>query len=107
MKKVENNELDLNANISVIKFGAPWCGPCRVMEPVIESVEEELKADNVDFFDINVDNNQELAQKFSIRAVPTIIIARKKNDSEYEVLEFLTGVISKEDLVMKIKNALM
>jgi len=79
MIKVEKNNLKLNnmENLTIIKFGAPWCGPCRMVEPILEGLEE--KYSEIDFFDINVDENTELAKDFGIRSIPAIYFI-KGND---------------------------
>ena len=57
----------------LVDFYADWCGPCRMMTPIIEEVAEELK-DELKVFKVNVDNNQELAIKYDVMSIPTIIV---------------------------------
>jgi len=99
MINIENNELKRENEISLLKFGAVWCGPCRVIKPVIEAVENELSGKNIDFLDIDVDKNESLALDFGIRAVPTTIIMKGE-----EVIDFMTGVQSKEILIQKLQE---
>lgn len=64
----------------LVKFGAPWCGPCRTIEPVLEAMAE----DGFKVYDVNTDENQELAARFGIRSVPTLIIF--ENGKQIETL---------------------
>lgn len=74
--------------IKVMKFSAAWCGPCRTLKPVFEDVKSGFS--NVVFEDVDVDENFELAGKYGIRSVPTVIIEK----DGVEVERFL-GVQSK------------
>ena len=57
---------------AIIDWWAEWCAPCKVLEPTMDKLEEEL-GDKVDFYKINVDENPELAQAFQIRSIPSIL----------------------------------
>jgi len=74
--------------ITVKKFSASWCGPCKALKPVFEEVKNGFL--NVKFEDIDVDENFELASQYGVRSVPTVVI--EKNGVEVE--RFL-GVQSK------------
>ena len=58
--------------ITVKKFYAEWCGPCKMLSPIMEKVKTNY--DNVSFSDINIDEDFEVAQKYLVRSVPTVII---------------------------------
>ena len=62
VEKIRGNNLEKaeNSKIALIDFSATWCGPCRMLEPVLEEVSEELKG-QVDFFNCDVDQNPDLA----------------------------------------------
>lgn len=68
--KIENKEL-LNTGKVLIDFWAEWCGPCKIFKPVVEQFANESKTTNVYF--CNVDQDSELAQKYSIRSIPTLV----------------------------------
>ncbi len=57
---------------SVIDFWAPWCGPCRMVGPVIDQLSEEYKG-KVNFYKINTDEEQELAAAFGIQSIPSLL----------------------------------
>ena len=60
--------------IEVKKFSAAWCGPCRVLAPIMENVKS--KFNNINFENIDVDSQFEIASKYSIRSVPTVIVEK-------------------------------
>ena len=77
VEKIRGNNLEKaeKSKIALIDFSATWCGPCRMLEPVLEEVSEELKG-QVDFFNCDVDQNPDLAQKFGIMNIPALIILK-------------------------------
>ncbi len=62
-----------SANPVFVDFWAEWCGPCRAVSPAVEELSGEYK-DKVDFVKVNVDQNNELAQKYGIFSIPTLAI---------------------------------
>lgn len=79
----------------IIDFYADWCGPCKMMSPIIDSIAEENQELKVG--KVNVDEAQELAIKYNIMSIPTIIIF--KNGNEYKKI---VGVTSKENILKEI-----
>lgn len=73
--------------IQVKKFYATWCGPCKMLTPIMEQVKGKFS--DVQFEDIDIDSQFEIAQKYYVRSVPTVII--EKNGEE---IERLVGVQS-------------
>lgn len=80
----------------VVDFWAPWCGPCKAIAPILEELAGEL-GDAVKICKVNVDNNSEIATKYEIRAIPTILIFK-----DGQVAETVVGLTSKEDLKAKL-----
>ena len=80
----------------VVDFWAPWCGPCKAIAPILEELAEEL-GDAVKICKVNVDNNSEVASKFEIRAIPTILIFK-----DGAVADTVVGLTSKDDLKAKL-----
>ena len=85
-------------SLEIIDFSATWCGPCKMQKPIIE----ELKAqygDKVTFTVIDVDEDASMAQKYSVHAIPTIIIL-----NEGEMVNSFIGLTSKEKLATEISK---
>ncbi len=80
----------------LIDFYANWCGPCKMMSPIVDEIAEELK-ENVIVGKVNVDENQDLAMEYGIMSIPTLVILKNG-----EPVKTFVGVTDKE----KIKSAL-
>ena len=64
---------DTSGKLTVIDFNATWCGPCRAFAPIFEEAQATF-ADSFEFKSIDIDNNQELAQKYNVEAIPCIVV---------------------------------
>ena len=78
VKKISKNEFEQvkNDEIAVIDFSAEWCGPCKMLAPVMEEVSEEF-GDSVSFYNIDVDENMDIAQMYKIVSIPALILLKK------------------------------
>lgn len=90
----ENYEEEvLNAKERVlIDFYADWCGPCKMMAPVVEEVAEEL-AGKIKVGKVNVDDNQDLAMEYGIMSIPTLVVIE-----DGKAIKTLVGFRSKQEL---------
>ncbi len=89
----------LNSEIPVIvDFYADWCGPCKMMAPIMEEVSKDLEG-RAKVYKINVDENQELSINYGIMSIPTILIFN--ND---EIKKELVGVRDKKEIEEIINN---
>ncbi|RDY27877.1 thioredoxin [Romboutsia weinsteinii] len=91
--RVENRE-----GIVLVDFYATWCGPCKMLSPVFESIGNEMMG-RADFFKVDIDQSMEISEKYQISTVPTLIIF--KNGRE---IDRLFGFIPKEHLRQKIES---
>lgn len=72
--------------LTVVDFWAPWCGPCKMMAPVMEKLEEQF-GDRIKFVKMNVDGNQEIAQRYKVMSIPSLVLFR-----DGKAVEKVTGV---------------
>lgn len=84
----------------LVDFWAEWCGPCRALAPKLEEIGNEMSA-QVKIAKINVDENQNYAQKFHVRSIPTMILFKGG-----EAVEQIVGNLPKESIVGSIKKHL-
>lgn len=77
----------------LLDFWAPWCGPCRMVGPVIEELSEECQ--DVKFAKLNVDDEAEVAEQYNIMSIPTLMLFKNG-----EVAKRVTGARGKEELKM-------
>ncbi len=86
--------------VAVVDFWAEWCGPCRIIAPVIEELSKEYEG-KVKVGKLNVDFNPEVSYHFNIRSIPTVLIIKNG-----EVVDRQVGVASKKALADKIEAVL-
>lgn len=81
----------------IVDFYADWCGPCKMMSPIIDKIAEEL-GDTVKVGKVNTDENLDLAQRFNIMSIPTIMIFKNGNISKTFI-----GVTDKNEIINEVK----
>ena len=82
----------------LIDFFAEWCGPCKMMSPILKEVKDNLK-DRISIIKIDVDKNQALAAKYQVRGVPTLMIFKKGKQVWRQ-----SGVLQKNEIINIITN---
>lgn len=82
----------------LVDFYADWCTPCKIMLPIMENLSNEFK-DKIMILKINIDENPDIAQKYSVMSIPTIILFKDGEPKKTSV-----GVTSKEKLVEMIQD---
>jgi len=85
----------------IIDFYAVWCGPCKVLSPIIEELAEEYK-DKAEFFKVDVDSEKQLATRYGISSIPTLFFISAKGE-----VRVASGLMSKPDLKAVIDNMLL
>lgn len=89
----------LKADLPVlVDFWAPWCGPCKAMNPILEELEKEMGT-TVKFVKINVDENGIIPEKFNVLSIPTFIVFKNG-----EAVKSFVGARSKEDVKQELES---
>ena len=87
--------------IMLVDFWAPWCGPCRMVSPIIEQLSREYSG-RVAFGKVNVDENQRIAASFGIQSIPTLMIFKGN-----KAVDVIMGAVPKAQIEMKLKQQLL
>ena len=92
------NEIIKSEKPTLVDFYADWCGPCRMMNPIIEETKTNL-GDKVTILKVNIDNNREISTKYNVRSIPTIILLKNG-----EIIWRKSGISTAKDLTKEIIN---
>ncbi|APC97435.1 thioredoxin [Pseudofrancisella aestuarii] len=84
----------------LLDFWAPWCGPCKMIAPILDQVAAHY-GDKVKICKLNIDENEETAMKFGVRGVPTLMLFKNGENAETKV-----GVVQKTQLIAMIDKYL-
>ena len=93
IKKYNGEDLAKLEGLYLIDFYADWCGPCKMMSPILEQLKD------INIIKINVDENEELAKKYKVMSIPNMFLLK-----DGKVEKQLIGFHSKEDLEQEINN---
>jgi thioredoxin 1 len=94
------NDFIKKYSLVVVDCWAPWCGPCRMMSPVIDALAKEMQG-KIAFGKLNTDENPKVAMRFQIEAIPTLLIIK-----DGELADRLVGAKPKEDLARRLRTYL-
>lgn len=82
----------------VVDFFANWCGPCRMLSPILDEVKEDL-GDKVEIYKVNVDDEENLAREFGVMSIPCVFFIKNG-----EMVGKQVGLVSKDMLISKIQS---
>lgn len=95
-----NAEVERSSGVVVVDFFATWCGPCKMLGPIFESLSKELGS-KAKFVKVDIDQSLEIANKYRISSVPTMIVFK-----DGKPVDTLIGFMPKEKIASKIKSHL-
>lgn len=95
----DNFDATTKSGITLVDFWAEWCGPCRMMSPVLDKLSAQY-TDGVTIGKVNVDNEMELAQKFGVSSIPTLVLLKDGTEIKRYV-----GVTPERELAAAIDGA--
>lgn len=84
----------------LVDFSAEWCGPCKMLSPILKQVKDDL-GDKIKIIKIDIDKNQSLSTKYSVRGVPTMILFKNGNQ-----LWRQSGLVQKDHILNQVKSHL-
>ena len=82
----------------IVDFWAEWCGPCKMLTPILEELSNEMK-NEINVVKVNLDENQDLAMKYSIRSIPTLLLFKEGN-----LIDTKVGLLPKSEIVTWFKS---
>lgn len=93
VKKVNQSQFDevRKSKAAVVDFSATWCGPCQMLAPILEELSGEV--DSVDFYNVDVDENPDLAREFRIMNIPAVVALK-----DGQIVGQQIGFVPKEDM---------
>lgn len=88
----------------ILKFGASWCQPCRILSPIFHKVSNMAEFSNIDFYDLDIDDpdNAELVHNYQIRNVPTVLAVDENN----EIVRKIVGAVPEHQFISMLKDVL-
>ncbi|WP_075982504.1 thioredoxin [Bacillus massilinigeriensis] len=91
-------DAETSSGLVLVDFWAPWCGPCKMIAPVLEEIDAEM-GEKLRIVKLDVDENQETAAKFGVMSIPTLLVFK-----DGEVVDKVVGFQPKEALAERLAN---
>lgn len=101
MKILNSNEFDnaIAKGLVLVDFYADWCGPCKMLAPVLESL--AAKMEQVDFYKLNVDASADVAGRYGVQAIPNLIIFK-----DGKAVDQITGFVPESEITSRLEKLL-
>lgn len=101
MKELTTNSFDttISKGLHLVDFWAAWCGPCKMQTPILEELEKDFKEDVLQISKVNVDDYPEIAGRFGIQSIPTLLVF-----SDGKLEKQLVGVHMKPQLIKELNS---
>ena len=98
VKQIDTNEFKevIKEGKVVVDLFATWCGPCKMLSPILDEISEEISTTK--FYKIDVDDNQDVAREYNVMSIPTVLIFENG-----ELVNTIVGLRSREDLIEQFK----
>ena len=97
----ETFDESLAGHVTIIDFWAPWCGPCKMLHPIFESLARQHAGDRLQFGRVNVDENARAAARFTVMSIPTLVVC----DAEGREIDRLVGLADRRTLEAFVAKA--
>ena len=97
MDLLDFEEIINNDELTIIDFSASWCMPCRMLAPIIEQVADKMT--NVSFYNLDIDENEEIAKRYRIFSVPTIMAFKSG-----KIIDSLVGLNSYDEVLEFVRR---
>lgn len=91
-----NTKIENGSGVAVVDFFATWCGPCKMLAPVFQQACDEMGS-RANFVKVDIDQSMELARKYSVSTVPTVMVFK-----DGKPVETIVGFMPKENLISKV-----
>lgn len=98
IKVIDSNEFknEIEKELVLVDFFAEWCGPCKMISPILEELQDELEG-KINIIKVNVDNSMDIAQQYNISNIPALVVL-KKGEEVQRLIGFSPKQVIKENI---------